>query len=158
MADHATALAALACAFAHAASTSNTKHVRQRMASALALAGHGLEESVHALPPHHISALVVGLADLKVLPHPKATDAMAVAVLKHRAAFSLSQLAQLSHCIEALQPSNAALTSEYALMLLGELDTRMALKVRVGLEKTHRMVLFELPLLDHMLYYQTYMS
>lgn len=130
MADQATALAALGCAFARAANSSN-KHLRQCMASALALSGHNLEHGVHHLPPPHLAAMVVGLAELKVLPHPKATDAMAVAILKHRTAYSLSELALLTYCIEVLQPSNAAMTSEHALMLLGELDTRMALKVCV---------------------------
>lgn len=129
-ADHAATLAALASAFAHTAASSN-KHSRQRMASALALSGHSLANGVHSLPPQHLAALVVSLAELKVHPHPKATDAIAVAVLAQRAAFSLSDLAQLSRCIEALQPSNAAMASEHALMLLGELDTRMALKVRI---------------------------
>ncbi len=121
--------AGLACACAHAAATAD-KHTRQRMAASLALASGGtaLAASIPQLPPAHIVSLARALVDLNVRPGSAARDALATAALQHCRWLTLCQLSSVTRCVMVLLGGEDT-SSQEAMLLLGELDTCMAMKV-----------------------------
>lgn len=125
--------AGLACAFAHAAASAADKQTRQRMAAALALSGRALAASIPELPPGHLVSLARALVDVNVRPGSAASDALAKAALRHRGRLTLNQLSSLTRCVVILASATQG-ASEEAMLLLGELDTRMAMKVQSGVQ------------------------